>query len=216
MRASYPIGFDRRVVSVVQMRRWRHPAALLAIGAAVLLLPACGGSGDQTQSSTAAADNSKGASGPASEAVEMATGSAPKRSATAGQRKSSGRPDDSDLEADQRSSQNSGPRKDDKNAGQQKQAHEAPKPVHIRGCPVGMSKSQCEQVGIATQQKGSNSHVVAKGECPAAMSQDECRQAGEVYEEASEGHVVQPNECPRAMTAEQCAEAGKAYEEATK
>jgi hypothetical protein len=79
-----------------------------------------------------------------------------------------------------------------------------------------MSKSQCEQVGIATQQSGSGSRVVAKDECPAAMSQSECRQAGEVYEEGSEGQVVNPSECPRAMTAEQCAEAGKAYEETTK
>jgi hypothetical protein len=213
MRASYPIGFKRRVVSVDEMRTWRHPTTLLAIGAAVLLLPACGGSGDETQSSTTPGAKAQGAPGAASEAVEMAMGSAPKRSTEAGKQGASDQPAHSSPKADSQSGQT---QNHHKKAGSQQQDQEAPKPVHIKGCPVGMSKSQCEQVGLAAQQKQSSSHVVAKDECPAAMSQSECRQAGEVYEESSEGHVVKPSECPRAMTAEQCAEAGKAYEEATR
>ena len=96
---------------------------------------------------------------------------------------------------------------------------EAREPAKIKGCPTGMRKSRCAEVGAAYEkQKGSgSSHVVEPGECPRALSDSECRKAGAAYQEAPEqGHIVGTNECPRAMTEAQCAEAGKAYAEALK
>lgn len=193
-------------------RSSRITSVFAAIGIAALL-SACGGSDDETQSPPMPIVNMHGSSGPMNHAA-AATGPSSKQTEAAGRKQEAGGPQGGTSASQAKGRPPEEPTNG--NAGRQHGATAA-KPVHIKGCPRGMSKGQCEQVGLAAQhQENSAPNVVGKDECPAAMSESECSQAGKVYEEASEGRVVQRNECPQAMTAQQCAEAGKAYEEATK
>jgi hypothetical protein len=84
------------------------------------------------------------------------------------------------------------------------------------GCPKGLTTKQCAEVGRAYETSG-NSRPVPADECPAAADAASCEQAGEAYAEAEDGsRPVQPNECPRAMSEEECRRAGEIYAEATK
>ena len=203
------------------MRRPIHLAAVLAaICAVALMLAACGGSDDGTRSSPTPATSAETSPGPASEAVKGATGSTPEQHAKAGKQQGTTEPGGSTAQADPEAAPTPSAGKSEQGQSQQTpQTQTAPKPVHVKGCPIGMSKSQCAELGKSYEQQvgGDSGQVVEANECPSAMSESECEAAGNAYKAAQgSGHVVQPGECPRAMTEEQCIEVGKAYEEATK
>jgi hypothetical protein len=202
------------------MRRSKRLLWLIsAICAVALLLSACGGSGDGTQSFPSTADTPGSSTAPEGHATKATGGSGPKQPAKATRKAS---------EQDGTSSNGSGsgsgtqtaatPAQTPKTADPARGQKGAPKQVHIKGCPTGLNKVECAAIGRAyEQQKSEPASVVAADECPAAMSKGECEAAGKALEEAQAGsHVVAANECPRAMTEAQCIEAGKAYEEATK
>jgi hypothetical protein len=205
----------RRTVS-----RSQAPLAIAVLVGAIALA-GCGGSGEESESTTAPpSDSSVERAVPAPKQVSP---NAKKLTARAKEKRANrSTPGVGQAGEKNRKQRSNGGGKQNASAAPESKGSDAtatptsqPAP---EGCPAGVSARVCSKASETHgQAPGGSGQKVAKDRCPSSLSQAECKALGKAVEGAPEGGPAEPAaSCPPSLSAAECDEVARAYAEASK